>query len=113
MIVIDMDMPKNCAECPLHTDTLSKVFCEQTYKCVGTTVACYERMKDCPIKCDIEQISSARYNNGFYDGKKAMEEKIEQIRAEIKELSYPYNLEAMRTRSDVLQIIDKYTKGEQ
>ena len=35
---------------------------------------------------------------------------IEQIRAEIKELSYPYNLDAMRTKSDVLQIIDRYTK---
>ena len=37
---------------------------------------------------------------------------IEQIRDEIKELSYPYNLEAMRTKSDVLQIIDKYTKED-
>lgn len=33
---------------------------------------------------------------------------LEQIRDEIKELSYPYNLDAIRTKSDVLQIIDKY-----
>ena len=57
-IVVDMDMPKSCAECPLHTDAMSKVFCGQTHKCVGTTVACYERMKDCPIKCDIEDINA-------------------------------------------------------
>ena len=37
---------------------------------------------------------------------------IEQIRDEIKGLSYPYNLDAMRTKSDVLQIIDKYIKAE-
>lgn len=34
---------------------------------------------------------------------------LEQIRDEIKELSYPYNVDAMRVKSDVLQIIDKYT----
>jgi hypothetical protein len=37
---------------------------------------------------------------------------LDKIRAEIKELSYPYNIDAMRTKSDVLQIIDKYMKGE-
>lgn len=37
---------------------------------------------------------------------------IDAIRDEIKELSYPYNLDAMRTKSDVLQIIDRYMKGE-
>ena len=56
MMVIDMDMPNNCAECPIHTDALSKVYCEITHKCVGNAVACYERMKKCPIKCDIEDI---------------------------------------------------------
>ena len=58
MIVIDMDMPNNCAECPIHTDALSKVYCEITHKCVGNAVACYERMKKCPIKCDIEDIKA-------------------------------------------------------
>ena len=37
---------------------------------------------------------------------------IDAIRDEIKELSYPYNLDAMRTKSDVLQIIDRHMKGE-
>ena len=32
-------------------------------------------IREMPTVCDIEQISSARYNNGFYDGKKVMEEK--------------------------------------
>ena len=63
MIVIDTDMPNNCAECPLHTDAMSKVFCGQTHKCAGKTVACYERMKDCPIKCDIEDIKAEIFKN--------------------------------------------------
>ena len=65
--------------------------------------------------CDIEQISSARYNNGFYDGKKAMEEKIEQIRAEIERLHYHPKLDFIKNDEVVdmaLDIIDKYTKGE-
>ena len=67
-----------------------------------------------PTVCDIDAISSARYNNGFYDGKKAMEEKIEQIRAEIIKWiemdggSVDYDKGLKRA----LCIIDKYTKGD-
>ena len=71
-----------------------------------------------PTACDIEQISSARYNNGFYDGKKAMEEKLEQIRAEI-EFERDRKLggeafEAVQYKSfnKALKIIDRYTKGD-
>ena len=76
--------------------------------------------------CDLEQISSARYNNGLHDGKKAMEEKLEQIRAEIlAEILFEdkWLLDAKshneNTRiafdsmiSKVRQIIDRHTKGE-
>jgi len=71
------------------------------------------------IPCDIEQISSARYNNGFYDGKKAMEEKLEQIRAEIDgiEIDGQIDIHTMFTRTGeqvkkmALDIIDRYVKG--
>ena len=68
-----------------------------------------------PTVCDIEQISSARYNNGFYDGKKAMEEKLEQIKAKIEQLDIYYdndyfsgNKDPMYKCNEVLQIIDKH-----
>lgn len=72
-----------------------------------------------PTACDIEQISSARYNNGFYDGKKAMEEKLEQIRAEIDgiEIDGQIDIHTMFTRTGeqvkkmALDIIDRYVKG--
>ena len=63
-----------------------------------------------PTVCDIEQISSARYNNGFYDGKKAMKEKIEQIRAEIaEEAKCTMNENRAGGLYKALQIIDKYS----
>ena len=43
MIVIDMDMPKNCTECP--------IFDHITGWCLIST-------EDCPIKCDIEDIKA-------------------------------------------------------
>ena len=72
----------------------------------------FEAVENAPTVCDVEQISSARYNNGFYDGKKAMEEKLEQIRAEIEDLTYYWcEINPKSVIDDVLQIIDKYTKG--
>ena len=74
-------------------------------------------VKNAPTVCDIAQISSARYNNGFYDGKKSMEEKIEQIRTEIEqEYSKFRNMsdkwdERANGIGTALEIIDRYTKG--
>jgi len=72
-----------------------------------------EKINAMPTVCDIEQISSARYNNGFYDGKKVMEERIEQIRAEIVEYKDDKIIHAERNEmiDIVLEIIDRY-KGE-
>ena len=111
MIVIDMDMPKNCTDCPCLNSEYG--YCQVDYKRMDRFNA--TKPKNCPIKCDIEQISSARYNNGFYDGKKAMEEKIEQIRAEIKTLKIRGTDDVSITNNfaidKVLQIIDKQMKG--
>lgn len=78
-----------------------------------------EDIEDAPTVCDIEPISSARYNNGFYDGKKAMEEKLEQIRAEIQKPMRKTKIFDTETQKAqmlalawCLEIIDKYTKGE-
>jgi len=60
--------------------------------------------------CDIVQIKNNHDTMMKYSYSYGKKDVLEQIRAEIKELSYPYNLEAMRARSDVLRIIDKYTK---
>ena len=95
---------------------------ESEYQCVLARIPMEERTfrmavevaQNMPTACDIEQISSARYNNGFYDGKKAMEEKLEQIRAEIAEYKDDKVIHAERNEmiDIVLEIIDKYTKGE-
>ena len=43
MIVIDMDMPRNCCECPIFDHI---------------TGQCLVSAGDCPIKCDIEDIKA-------------------------------------------------------
>ncbi len=57
MIVIDMDMPKNCTECPIFDHI---------------TGWCLISVEDCPIKCDIEDIKAEikaemRDYDGDYD----------------------------------------------
>ena len=62
MIVIDMDMPKSCCECPM---------CHPKGKDEPWNYACFQEMMDinldewdekrhpnCPIKCDIEDIKA-------------------------------------------------------
>ena len=56
MIIIDTKKPDNCAECPFHKEGIAKTICGFTDNGVGIAVSCYERMKDCPIKCDVEDI---------------------------------------------------------
>lgn len=56
MIIIDTKKPDNCAECPFHKEGIAKTICSLTDNGVGVAVSCYERMKDCPIKCEIEDI---------------------------------------------------------
>ena len=96
MIVIDMDMPLNCRECPLRQR--SEKYMGENY-CMGMLGLLiksdiYTKRADfCPIKCDIEQ-----------------------IRAEIERLHYHPKLDFIKNDDVVemaLEIIDKYTKGEQ
>lgn len=58
MIILDIEMPNNCANCPFHKEGIAKTICSLTDNGVGITVSCYERMKDCPIKCDVEDIKA-------------------------------------------------------
>ena len=58
MIILDIEMPKNCAECPFHKEGVAKTICSLTDNGVGVAVSCYERMKDCPIKCEVEDIKA-------------------------------------------------------
>ena len=96
MIVIDMDMPESCCECPM---------CHPKGKDEPWNYACFQGMMDinldewdekrhpnCPIKCDIEDIKA--------------------------EITYEMNFCAKTskyTRSGfdtALNIIDKHIKGE-
>ena len=62
MIVIDIDMPKNCTECPLFDDGYGTgIRC-----CMVGSNGCVNRVdydtsikpKWCPIKCDIDDIKT-------------------------------------------------------
>lgn len=50
VIVTGMEMPESCSVCPLHTEYMSNIICGKTGSKIGITCACYERMKDCPLK---------------------------------------------------------------
>ena len=85
MIVIDMDMPLNCRECPLRQR--SEKYMGENY-CMGMlgkpikSDIFTKRADFCPIKCDIED-----------------------IKADIE------HMETLVTKFEVLRVIDKYTKG--
>jgi len=85
MIVIDMDMPKNCEECKAICSRFNGN--ETVYYCGLTDLfianysedLCEPRDVNCPIKCDIED-----------------------IRAEIEKM------DTLITRSEVLEVIDNF-----
>lgn len=80
MIVIDMDMPKNCYVCELSDISACPIVHRRAAE------SGEGRLTDCPIKCDIED-----------------------IRAEIKAYSDKLELcKVAPSMEYVLQIIDKY-----
>ena len=83
MIVIDMDMPKNCVECKIECK--HKVTAHIRYSREQ-----FDIPQDCPIKCDIED-----------------------IKAELISLwgNEPCSNEC-GCLDEVLEIIDKHTKGD-
>ena len=99
MTIIDMDMPQNCRECPLRQR--SEKYMGENY-CMGMlgkpikSDIFTKRADFCPIKCDIEQIRQEideldrHYDNDYFSG----------------------NRDAMFKCDEVLQIIDRYKKGE-
>ena len=42
-------MQECCSHCQFCVGEVGHVYCKLTKSKVGTTVACYERMKDCPL----------------------------------------------------------------
>lgn len=50
VIVKGMDMPEDCASCDFRVDGIGNIHCGKTYSRIGITCACYERMKDCPLR---------------------------------------------------------------
>lgn len=42
-------IPESCSECQFYVGEVGHVYCKLTKSKVGVTVACYERMKDCPL----------------------------------------------------------------
>lgn len=57
MIILDIDMPKNCMECPLFDDRWDYPTCYANQNSSGYTFPITEkRMSFCPIKCDVEDI---------------------------------------------------------
>ena len=88
MIILDMDMPKNCGECKTGICT----------KWMGMTKQelWNKRANDCPIKCDIDAIKTEIANYILSD-----DEKIDMDEDSIKwgiKIAY--------------DIIDKHTKGD-
>ena len=62
MIVIDMDMPKNCVEC--HKKGIQELL---ECRLIFSGCANCGRHPNCPIKCDIEDIEAdiAEYRDNF------------------------------------------------
>ena len=86
MIVVNMNMPKNCSSCELSNITACPIF----YRYAAESGK--GRLNDCPIKCDIEDIRA--------EIEEYKDDKI--IHAECNEMI-----------DIVLDIIDKHIKGEQ
>lgn len=96
MIVIDMDMSKNCRECAFF-DGEDMCYADGTFALSQS--AFKNRPKWCPIKCDIEDIKA--------EVKKAQEE-VYDAPQDVYEPDY-----WMREGMDyVLKIIDKHMKGD-
>ena len=60
MIILDMDMPKNCRECPLRTKgNMSPLdYCMALLGRKLTNNIYNSKADFCPIKCDIEDIKT-------------------------------------------------------
>ena len=97
-IVIDMDMPKNCRECPLRQR--SEKYIGENY-CMGMlgkpikSDIFTKRADFCPIKCDIEDIKQE-----ILDKDLLKYERVGNI------------VDIRKTRDYILGVIDEHTKGE-
>lgn len=87
MILIDIDMPKGCEECPCFDNAYGE--CQIDAKNTIGFVDLEERSAKCPIKCDIEDIKA----------------EIEQIAKEESD-----DIKWSRGLHYALQIIDKHAK---
>lgn len=68
MVILDMDMPKNCMECPLFDDRWDYPTCYVNRLSSGYNFPITEkRMSFCPIKCDVEDMKTKIENLMFDD----------------------------------------------
>lgn len=102
MIVIDMDMPKNCeyckALCSKNTESETVFYCGLNDKPITNCADFLNAIsKNCPIKCDIKDIKA----------------EIEHWEAEPEAINTdPYQIGAIDMKKYVLRVIDKHTKGD-
>lgn len=96
MIVIDKDMPTTCKDCFMM--------------CADVRLNNTERPKDCPIKCDIEQIKD-EIKDRLYVNSPIFRELIDYRNGKIPtdDVIEKFN---QVTRQEILRIIDKYTKED-
>lgn len=88
MIVIDMDMPTDCVDCPIDCFP---------YGAEDTDYDTTNRPSCCPIKCDIEDVK-AEIEEGLTD-------------YIIGEQDTPTAKKMFNVMDKALEIIDKHTKG--
>ena len=65
MVLVDMDMPKNCMKCPLHDGENGGC---QGNPNIGSGEGIYDRPRQCPIKEDIKALMDDAYSRGYFDG---------------------------------------------
>lgn len=100
MIVIDMDMPKNCFDCEFSLIDANGSYCavadDEIREGLDVYIDTNNRSDICPIKCDIEDIKGEiqvirdMYEGCEYIGDKARRDELWHV----------------------LEVIDKHTKGE-
>lgn len=63
MILIDIDMPSCCADCPLYDDRWDYPTCYVTNSSRGYNFKIHElRMPDCPLFCKLEMSKDTIYS---------------------------------------------------
>lgn len=87
MVAIDMEMPKTCYECLLSQNCFGTLICDVTKKRANK--------HNCPLK---------EVNNNSV---------LEDIKAEIKEMSFGIQSEAWEVQEKIVKLIDNHISGKE